>query len=324
MSTHSQKRTKDSDHTTPSKKVKGDDNVKEGKQEEVEQKGVKGEDSSIVEKGHIYFFYRPKVQITEVKGFDDVQKLYILLCPTDHSDTSKIGDVKPSDTEKRKQKKLPNRLITIPKKKLPSATTHAKFWGFVSKVDFDIEKIHHVLDEEHHHTETRGERTTGASRPAGEGFYSLVHHASKSKAHTHLVYALEVPNLLGEVQKAFNIEKEGSMVLSVKNPKKPAPEGAPHLSGQAHLSKEEQKEFHGRKFTSGEPTFLDHEGTELIIIGASKDLQEEFGVTGKKIEKAEEEDLQHCRSARVKLYDELKFFDNTSHKIKPLLEGAWQ
>jgi hypothetical protein len=34
--------------------------------------------SSILEKGHIYFFYRPKVNTTEVSSLNDVQKLYIL------------------------------------------------------------------------------------------------------------------------------------------------------------------------------------------------------------------------------------------------------
>jgi len=49
---------------------------------------------------------------------------------------------------------------------------------------------------------------------AGEGLYSILKH----KDHTHLVYVLEVPDKLGDVQHSFKIEHEGSFILAVKNP----------------------------------------------------------------------------------------------------------
>ncbi len=66
-----------------------------------------------------------------------------------------------------------------------------RYWAFVEKATDDIKEIHRILDPEHYSTETRGERTVGAARPAGEGFYGIIPH---EKGHTHLVYFLELPH----------------------------------------------------------------------------------------------------------------------------------
>jgi hypothetical protein len=52
---------------------------------------------------------------------------------------------------------------------------------------------------------------------------------SRYKDHVHLSYVLEAPTKPGEVQHDLNIEKEGSYVLSVKNPDAPTPPDVPHL-----------------------------------------------------------------------------------------------
>ena len=34
-----------------------------------------------IERGHIYFFYRPKVELKEAHSLDDVQRFYMVLIP---------------------------------------------------------------------------------------------------------------------------------------------------------------------------------------------------------------------------------------------------
>ena len=50
--------------------------------------------------------------------------------------------------------------------------------------------------------------------PAGEGKYSIVKHDN----HTELAYVLELPEIPGPTQKEFEIKKEASYIVSVKNP----------------------------------------------------------------------------------------------------------
>ena len=47
----------------------------------VEGKEGGGPKTEVLEKGHLYFFYRPKVDAHEVKSPDDVQKFYLLMSP---------------------------------------------------------------------------------------------------------------------------------------------------------------------------------------------------------------------------------------------------
>ena len=42
-----------------------------------------------VEKGDIYFFYRPKVNTPRVENIEDVQRLYLVLAPDD-KDTARL------------------------------------------------------------------------------------------------------------------------------------------------------------------------------------------------------------------------------------------
>ena len=63
-------------------------------------------------------------------------------------------------------------------------------------------------------TETRGIRRVGFAEPAGEGKYSIVKHDN----HTELAYILELPEIPGPTEKEFEIKKEASYIISVKNP----------------------------------------------------------------------------------------------------------
>src|SRR5260370_35135387 len=57
--------------------------------------------ASLLERGNIYFAYRPRVQAQTAHGFDDVQRFYVVLSP---------------------RGKASYRLIVIGQKKLPAVT----------------------------------------------------------------------------------------------------------------------------------------------------------------------------------------------------------
>jgi hypothetical protein len=85
---------------------------------------------------------------------------------------------------------------------------------------------------------------------AGEGRYAIVEHDD----HAHLVYELERPRTLGPIQRILNIEPEASFVLAVRN---------------------EGTETFGRL---ADVDALDDERTELVLIGASADVESELGI----------------------------------------------
>ncbi len=55
----------------------------------------------------------------------------------------------------------------------------------------------------------------------GEAIYVIVRHQD----HTNLVYALKLPEDLGEAQKALGIKSEASYIMTIKNPEASSPKG---------------------------------------------------------------------------------------------------
>ncbi|KAJ2961289.1 hypothetical protein NUW54_g14389 [Trametes sanguinea] len=94
-----------------------------------------------IERGHIYFFYRPKVELEEAHSLDDIQRFYMLLVPRPpqfaaHSDSANSkgddedqemnliesgADAVPAPEPKNQSKKR-FRLLVIGKKASPGAS----------------------------------------------------------------------------------------------------------------------------------------------------------------------------------------------------------
>ena len=136
----------------------------------------------IIEQGDIFFFYRPKVDTEEVKDIKDVQRFYMVTTPEE-------------------EKNNIYRLFLIGQKQLPE---------IVEGKSTSEEKL---LPAEYT-TETKGKRRLAAAAPAGEGKYKIVKHDN----HTELAYLLELPEIPGPTQREFEIKKEASYIISVKNP----------------------------------------------------------------------------------------------------------
>jgi hypothetical protein len=247
--------------------------------------------SDVLETGHIYFFYRPRVQREEARGLDDIQRFHIILSP---------------------RGKLIWRLVTVGRKRLPEVGGgRERAWAFVDTVGDTPEAVKDVLERQIYDTKTRGERVLPEARPAGEGVYALVGHGS----HTHLAYELAFPRAPGDVQEDLNIEEQGSYIVTVRNPDAPAPAwvGLRSRSG-ADLPPELQERFRGRRFAELSPAFLDFPGVELVLIGATNTPEEELGITLEPREEGETE---------AAIFEDLKL-ERDRYPLDPLFRGEWR
>jgi hypothetical protein len=305
--------------------------------ESVKPKSPKEGDNEprVIEKGHAFFFYRPKIDIIDKPtGADDVQKLYMLLSPDDAArrpaTEDMVGQQDPSSKLSHDNK--PNhRLLVIPQKSLPSPGkgTKSRIWAFVDEASADLDKVENKLERYSYSTKTRGERTQQSARLIGEARYDIVIH----HGHSHFIYELEVPQQPTGVQQTFNIAKEGQFLVQVKNPEIQTPatqRGQARYAtlgeGAAKLPEHLQEKFRGiRKdwvrYTILDSTeFLDIPHVEIGLFAVNKDVKEEFTELVEALEaevEEEEKEIEKEGSPEDHVYKELNL-DET--KVPAALE----
>jgi hypothetical protein len=219
----------------------------------------KGEKSQMVEYGDIFFFYRPKVGKEEVADIEDVQRFYMVTAPEDGK----------------------YRLFVVGQKQLPEivegkSTSEEKNWAVNILTTSDPEDIRKELLPAEYPTETKGIRRMGPAVPAGEGKYSIVKHDN----HTELAYVLELPKVPGPTQKEFDIKKEASYIISVKNPDIQVRGFAAFEKRKPEYPASIKEKFGDRRWINVEdPDILNFENAQVLLIGArKKDVQEELGI----------------------------------------------
>jgi hypothetical protein len=223
--------------------------------------------SRVVERGDVFFFYRPRVDASEVDELADVQRFFFVL--------------KPGGRRRY-------RLVTVGLKRLPDPRRHERAWAFVADAPTRPIAVREEVEGRTYPTKTRGIRVEPEARPVGEGNYAIVDHGG----HTHFAYVLELPREPGPAQRTFNITKEASYVIAVRNPQAPAPRGAGLRDDRrAAYPDELLARFGGRRFAPVDtPELLDYEGAEIVLIGASDAPEAELGI---ELE-AEEERLEEA------------------------------
>jgi len=226
----------------------------------------------VIESGDIFFFYRPKIDTEEVHDIDDVQRFYMITCK----------DINVDDGNKNRNKNY--RLFMLGSKKMPEIVerksgSEERNWALNILTSSNPDKIHNeLLIPAEYTTKTRGKRRVSPAQPAGEGKYSIIRH----DGHTELAYILEIPENPGRTQLEFEIKKEASYIVSVKNPEI-------FIPGYAAFSKKDKKpdypkhikEKFGEKrwINVDDPEILDYENTQLLLIGARKrNVEEELGI----------------------------------------------
>jgi hypothetical protein len=263
-------------------------------------------ESQIIEHGDIFFFYRPKVGTEEVEDIGDVQRFY-MITSSDDGYSGRAG----------KRKETIYRLFLIGQKQLPEiiegkSTSKERNWALNTLTTSNPDDIHKELAAAEYTTETRGKRRIAAAIPAGEGKYSIVKHAG----HTELAYLLELSEQPGPTQKEFEIRKEASYIVSVKNPNISVPGFAAFSSRKkpeypGHLI----KKFGDRRWISiDDPELLNYENIQLLLIGArKKDVEEELGI---------DIDEQNETENSADIFKDLKI-KKEQIPLKPLLKGRF-
>lgn len=169
--------------------------------------------SNLLEKGIIYFFYRPRVNIEDPHGINDVARSFFVLRPTLKGAKLEEGPI-PNENNCR--------LLMLPKKKFPTSGKERDM-GFVEKAKVSMKTLRDsFIASETYQTKTQGERTTPEARPYAEGVYAI----TRTTRSSHLAYILTVPSEPGDVQQNFGLHHRGSFVLQSKNPKYPGPANA--------------------------------------------------------------------------------------------------
>ncbi|KAK4125361.1 hypothetical protein N657DRAFT_644230 [Parathielavia appendiculata] len=248
--------------------------------------------SSILEKGIIYFFFRPRVNVDSPSDVSDIARSHIILRPIEQD--AKLGSGPIGDARN-------SRLCLLPKKTLPQSGRD-RFTAFVEKSNVSFQTLKdEFLASGDYQTKTAGTRHTPAATPVGEGVYAITSTGRTS----HLVYILTLPEKLGEVQKEIGLKERGSFVISTKNPEFPGPQNA-RLPKAPEYPKELFEEFRSLRWVPTQPKHLDYVNTQFLLVGESSGfekalaLQKEDQEEGKaepaeEMEKLEDEDAQRMK-----------------------------
>lgn len=252
----------------------------------------------ILEKGHVYFFYKPKIDIPHPKSLQEVARFHILMIPSRETHEHKC------------------RILSIPKKKLPNTDKHEIYFCFVDEVADDIDTLRRdVLDPVHYQTpKSHRDRITQGDRVLGEGVYLIESDERKS----HFSYVLEVPKDPMEIQHIFNIEKEGGFIIQVKNPK------IPYMGRVANVKypKGLLELFADLKFIPLQTiSLINYDKAELLIIGGTDHIVDEIQEYGEELE--EEAEQESKRMSPKSVYSEIHLKRDENHPEDPLVKGKF-
>jgi hypothetical protein len=249
----------------------------------------------IIEHGDIFFFYRPKIDAQEVKDIENVQRFYMVTSP----DKSKL-----------------HRVFLVGQKQLPEivqgeSSSEERNWALNVLITSTADDIRKEFLPAEYQTETKGTRRMGGAVPAGEGKYSIVEH----EGHSELAYVLELPEVPGVTQKEFQIKKEASYIISVKNPNIQVRGYTAFLDRKPDYPKTLKQKFGDRRWINiDDPRLLDYENAQLLLIGArKKDVEEELGI---------DIDNEKETANTAELFKSLKI-RKEQIPLKPLFEGKF-
>jgi hypothetical protein len=246
-----------------------------------------------LERGRVYFLFRPKVNVDRVVGIDDVDRVFMILHPENH-------DL--------------YRLIGFGDTKLPT-TGGERMTAFVDRIALTGEELSREFRSDTEKRElpssVQGSHFLGPARPAGEGVYVLFTHDD----HSLLSYVRELPAETGEVQRALGILDQHVLRLSVRNPDRPplrveGPDGR-----SADFPTDLRELFSGQSFHAVDPPdFLNYEGAELLIVGLNRHAAEDFGI---------DSDPEFEEPTSAELFADLQL-SRREMPTDPLFNGRWE
>ncbi|OGM39280.1 BTB domain transcription factor [Aspergillus bombycis] len=252
--------------------------------------------SNILEKGVIYFFYRPRVNVSEPHSVEDVARSFIVLRPTP------LG-ASLDQTQGSLEAGAKCRLLLLPKKKFPTSGRE-RYMGFVEKTGQTMKELQeNFIAGEKYETLTHGERTVPEAKPYAEGVYAI----TSTERASHLAYILTIPGEVGPLQEDFGLHARGSWIVQSKNPKYPGPSSA-QLPKDPEYPESVREKFQDYRWAPLTPEFIDYPNAQFLIIGgATNDLgkaataepdgkRSEEAQPGEELEKLEGENEERVES----------------------------
>jgi hypothetical protein len=279
--------------------------------------------AEVLEKGDIFFFYRPKAKVVDdgsggdVKSIEDIRRFFMVTATATaaNSENEQQQQFDGTNSKTSKVEESPRyRLFVIGKKSLPEIrTTEARrserYWAKVGGIFENPQELtSELLSDEF--------RKGDAARAVGEGKYAIVKHQD----HAELAYVLEMPEEPGEAQRELGIEKEASYIVSIINPKVPVPAGYPSSEEPPSYPESILKEFgENENFISlaRDLRFINFQNAQMILVGAREGrdvIQKEFGIDIK-----EEKETVHSAD----IFSKLKI-EKDKVPTKPLIEGKFE
>ena len=275
----------------------------------------------VLEKGDIFFFYRPKAKVIDdgsggdVKSIEDIRGFFMVTATAANTENEQQQQFDGTNSKTPKEGESPRyRLFVIGKKSLPEIrTTEARrserYWAKVGGIFENPQELTgELLSDEF--------RKGDAARAVGEGKYAIVKHQD----HAELAYVLEMPEEPGEAQRELGIEKEASYIVSIINPKVPVPAGYPSSEESPNYPESILKEFgENENFISlaRDLRFINFQNAQMILVGAREGrdvIQKEFGIDIK-----EEKETVHSAD----IFSKLKI-EKDKVPTKPLIEGKFE
>jgi hypothetical protein len=118
-----------------------------------------------------------------------------------------------------------------------------------------------------------------------------------------------------QLERELNIKREASYIIAVKNPETPSPQNTGLGRKQdPEFPKELQEKFGDRRLVPADPPdFLNYEGAEVVLIGASENAEQELGIEFRADEETE---------CTADVPEDLKLPREIVRE--PLFEGRWK
>jgi hypothetical protein len=243
-----------------------------------------------LERGDLYFFYRPRVNVERVRGPEELDRVLVVLHPYDSGRY---------------------RLLALASNELPEVSEDP-LTAWVDRVTDGAEDLVRELrgDAARHELDPKVEQGhhLGAARPCGEGVYCLF----RTDEGTYLGYALELPESAGEVQDALGIHEQAVLKVAVRNPA--APDAT--IEGREVDFPAELEELFDERLSMpvNPPSLLDHEGAVLVLTADGAGTTEEFGV---------ELDPERESLATSEFVQDLGLRP-ADMPVEPLISGEWR
>ncbi|KAJ5816475.1 hypothetical protein N7447_008708 [Penicillium robsamsonii] len=272
--------------------------------------------STILEKGFIYFFFRPRVNVEDPQSIGDVARSFFVLRPT-------VLGAEFNQGQGAVDKDASCRLMMLPKKKFPTSPKERDM-GFVEKAGQSMQSLHEkFIAGTTYQTATRGERHTEEARPYAEGVYAIT---STPRA-SHLAYILTIPAEVGDLQEDFGLRERGSWIIQSKNPKFAGPPVG-RLPKEPEFPPSVLEKFGDLRWVPLQPEFLDYPNSQFLMIGEAqnhlgKAASSEGGKQpheeepGQELEKLEDENEHRVDALEgdETIYEDLGFHANNYPKL---------